>query len=499
MSFDTSDIDKNFSNDILKSYTFNIDVHQSNIVSSKYDSYYQINYDNGLKISLNINGQTYTATTGKSIYFFGNILHDNIKGFTDFNGKYTNDLIGELLINASDGLNDIYICYFISKVDANVGSATDSKNGSISILYKNIITNGQSPPSFYYSDNLPKITVTKTINPLIDGTIPAKQDNGCIVYKVANNPNNNNNDSYVIVFLNPITISDNNIINFISALNSKNYPITKYPSGGDIDIITKQVIETTNSGKSGNSGTSSNPKKSVSSSNPKKSESSSNPNSKDQIYIECTPTGTSGDLSPNIQIPLSSDIMQNIQNSSFAQLCSNMSLFCVILLLCYMSIPTIYKMVISKMGEEEKVNSIYFIMLILFTIILGLFIDFQNTHDINELTISFFLLFLNILIFILTLGQEDELPRYDFQKFLIFISGVIVYLFTSRVLIFWIFCIIITLIILIILTNIKNKNGDNIISSYTRMGHILTWVSLTIIPVFVGLITYIFPSNSEKS
>jgi hypothetical protein len=474
MSFNDADILVN-TIDIIKQFTIQIDLHQSDILTANTDTYYGISYGGGINFTLNLpTKQTYSPTKGGNIYLFGKIIHNNITGYTDFNGKYAKDLIGELVISTSDSSGkNAYLCFFISQVNSKAGNATDQ---SLTNIYNNIIIDSTTKNVVYSPVNATNNNNHIIIQPITDGTIPINQNNdGIIVY------NDATNNSIVIVYLNPITVSNTKLITFISSLSSTTLPspfISNYPSGGNSDIYTL---------KPGSASTTADTSAATA------AIAAANPTSEDQIYIECTPTGSSGDQTPNINIPLSSDIMKDIQNSSFAQLCTNMSLFCLILFICYISIPTIYKMaVIQKMEESDKGNAVYFIMLFIFIVMLGLGMDFKKTHDVNELTIALFLLFLNLLIFILTLSQEDSVPSFNLYSFLVFVSGVFGnWLFTGKILIFWGFLIAVTSAILFSLTRIKKKDGTYVID-IAKMNNILLWVSLTIIPVLVGIILWIF-------
>ena len=486
MSFNDADILVNIK-DIITQFTINIDLHQSEINTTADETYYEIKYGGGVNFTLNLpSGQTYSPTPNNgdnnSIFFFGKVIHDNIAGYTDFNGKYHKDLIGELVISVSDGnKRKAYLCFFISQINKSVGNATDK---SLSNIYDKIITDSNTGNVIYSPVSATNNSNNILIQPITDGTIPTNQNNdGIIVYNDATN-----NNSIVIIFLNPITISNAKLISFLNGLSSTSLPrpfISNFPPDGNKDIYTLKTTSASSSASSASSAL---------------AEASTNPTLQDQIYIECTPTGTSGDQTPNIQIPLSSDIMKDIQNSSFAQLCTNMSLFCLILFICYISIPTIYKMaVIQKMDDSDRGNAVYFIMSFIFIVMLGLGINFKKTHDVNELTIALFLLFLNLLIFILTLSQEENVPSFNLYSFLVFISGVFGnWLFTGKILVFWGFLIAVTAAILFSLTRIKKKNGEYVIDM-KKMNNILLWVSLTIIPVLVGIILWIFKGNSNKN
>jgi len=478
MSFTSNDILFN-QELVLTSSLVNIDLHQTDVISSSKQKFYEIIYNKGVNVTYNAPDKTiYNSTTGGKIYLFGKVIHNNINGITDINGIYSQNAIGELVISTSTGTtngHDIYLCYLIVQVPVN---GTDDKKGSmqgsLTSIYNNIVL--KNDKSFNYSDSNNKKTDNNvtTINPENNGTIPT-QDQGCIIYK------DSVKDCIIIVFLNPITTSNSALINFLKNLTStSDYPFSKYPQNGIPDIHSSKPSTKTSTLTS------------TLTSNLGGSTKNENPKSDDQIYIECSPTGTTGS-----ETPVGSSIINDLQGSSFVQLCTNMVLFFIITGLCYIGIPTIYKTaVVEKMKDNERIYAVWFTLLYLIIIIIGLIIDGKNTGNSTEFIIAVFLAFLSVLIYVLTKDDEIDNSNFSSFEFLVFISSVFSrHMTQSTIIINCLILLFISYFILFGLSFVNDKNGNQIINS-SDINHIIFWIGVTIIPFIVGLLVWIFPSKT---
>jgi hypothetical protein len=472
MSFTSNDILFN-QESVLTTSLVNIDLHQTDVISSSKQKFYKISYNKGVNVTYNAPDSTiYNTTTGGNIFLFGKVIHNNINGITDINGTYSQNAIGELVISASTGTtngNDIYLCYLIVQVPV---SGTDDKKGSmqgsLTSIYNNIVL--KNDKSFNYSDsNNKKIdnNVT-TINPESNGTIPT-QEQGCIIYR------DSVKNCIVIIFLNPITTSNSDLISFLKNLTStSDYPFSKYPQKGIPDIYSSTATTSTTS---------------LSKLESKKNK---KPNSDDQIYIDCSPTGTTGN-----DVPVGSSLVNDLQGSSFVQLCTNMVLFFIITGLCYIGIPTIYKTaVVDKMNDNERIYAVWFTLLYLFIIILGLIIDGKNTGNSTQFLIAVFLSFLSLLIYVLTKDDVIDNSNFSSFEFLVFISSVFSrHMTQSTIIINCLILLFITYFLLYGLSLLTDKNGNKIIDS-SDINHIAMWIGFTIIPFIIGLLVWIFPSKT---
>jgi hypothetical protein len=491
MSFNNGDILLNADENGFTYNLANVDIVQTDIQSLSSDKYYKIGFSNGITLDyIKPDGTRFTVSNkGTAIQFFS-IIHDNIKGITDFNGQYYGKILAEMVISATgttnSGTQNVYLCYLL--VNVPNGSGTDDKNGSITNIFNKLIINSNG--SFNYSDNANKNKQSSVIiDPLRDGTIPSIND--CIIYL-------DDKGGLVIVFTNPITIGTNTkLITFLQSLKTTPDQLptplfSKYPTkGGEKNIYSKRKSNntSTNNIPTTLSQSINNTLASISSSSSSSSSTTSNSSPNDQIYIKCSPTGDSIEKSTYAQVPFDSNLIQDIQNSSFAEFCQHFFFFAAIIIASWFGIPMIYKVaVLEKMEGTDQQYSIIFTLLY-FAFIAFIIFSYGN---FNEWIFAGFILFLGFLIFALTIGMDGSLENFTFDvtDFLTFISKVIGnFLIKTNVIAPIIVVIIIILLFISVLKNIKINNDYLLKDISHTMVMIITFL---FIPFIVGLILWIF-------
>ncbi len=479
----------------------------SNINTVSTTGYYQLSYDS--TTSSNSYQATYyndPATNSNANFkltnlYFYHLLHNNITGVTTDTGKLDN-IIGELVLelNNSTDSTKLYLCFLIQSVSSK---GTDDhiakQGGSISQLYKNIISDPKNTGGIIYKGS--GGTGSATISPSSDGTIPRQDGTGCVIYGNTKNSLNNT----VVVYLNPITVSNPGFISFISGSNISSsttlfdiYPQPITSSGGITTEPSSQILSNTNN-------MSENQKKST-----VLETSVSNALGDEQIYIDCNPTADSnGDAILNSElaynIPLNSTLMQDIQHSSMAQLSSNFLFFGFVVFVAYMGIPRFYNMAIcDKMDKnEDKISAKAFIMMYLLIICVVLFYEGQQNGNMTELLAGSAFVFFTILTYVLISNEENKnkiTGSFNLPQFAGFLTGVMKHLSSSNCFPMMIVLWIILMVILVCLAWIPVKGGKLTRKEAYVAGASITmdqfrdyfcWIGILVIPTIVGTLTWI--------
>jgi hypothetical protein len=470
MSFTSQDfIDPN--NIINYSGLAGMKIYQTDIQSSTFDGYFKVSYNSdktNVISSISSNKTNYKAT---NIYFYS-LIHNNILGVTDdssnpkdANGNKT--INGELIIeNTLEGgdSSKLYLCFLLQKVSSN--PTNHATNGLLSTFYNNIIINSNNAVCYKGDDTCKS---TATINIANNDSIPI-QNKGCISYY------DSNTNSTVIVFLNPITYNriTNNIGNGISKNNDFDITFLKNLKNST-DLFNKYPLNDTDkhlSGINNNSGSSS-------------STTASTTIDDDKIYIDCNPTGESEEKIKTYNLPIHSDLMGDIQNSSISKLLNNFVMFGILLLVSYIGIPKLYNYAVcDKLSDEEQYYARAFIVFYFIVIISSLFIDGSMNGNMTELFMGFFFIFLAIITYVLVLdvGTSSDF-NFNIGTFVTFVVKVIFYIFKPTN-----FAIvsIFEAILIVCYFFMKDKDGNRIIPT-----NIVIWIGLLMIPSIVGLITWI--------
>ena len=484
----------------LNYYLVNMPFYQSDISCNMNSGYYSVLYNYSNNNSSNNYNVIYYNT--KDFYpnynanqlFLYKLIHNNVAGVTDGGKGAIPNLIGELVIQTVNMVDQtpLFLCFLIRSVS---GQATDDVNGqsagSLSNLYNKIIYNGNN--GIQYDTTGSKAV---TISPSSDGTIPSQDTNGCIIYY------DSGSGSIVVLFLTPITVSNPAVISFIAnALTNKTHLFSKYPTGGKTDILSEQSVVYKN--EIANLFTASaDPNATVTTATGATGATSSDggtaPTSgvplvnDNQIYIDCNPTGASEDAIMTYQIPINSDLMSDIQNSSFAKLCSNFALFGIILLAAYIGIPQLYEtIVLNRMHEADDVMySKYFIVAYFMLVATVLFISGNRLNNMIEMVAGFFMVFLAILTYILISNEESKSNRvfddFNVGNFFRFAGSVVQFLAKNCLPIIGVLWAILFVIMTVLLFT-KNSDGKTIVDKqqYWAFGF---WLGIVAIPTVVGLV-----------
>jgi hypothetical protein len=482
--FSQTDIISNPSS-IINYYLVNMNLYQSDIqTTTATDGNYHIRYNRPTANSNNFNVIYYNNLTSENenyivtdVYFY-NLIHDNILGVTDGSqepGSVLN-LIGELVFettNFSGGTvesrnSKLFLCFLIQNANGGNGispsKATDDLNGagtgSIGKMFNNIISDGNGNIVYGSSEK-----GTTTISPSVDGTIP-KQDRAIIYFDSGHN-------ATVVVYLNPITVAVASEIQFLFSMNNHVSPvISNYPSKTEHILNAKTtgtgIVDISNN---------------------------SLYNENSQIYIDCSPTGASKSSITTYNLPINSDLMSDIQHSSFAQLCTNFALFGIMLLAAYIGIPKLYNLAVcEKMDGDQIMYAKSFIILFLMVISLALFAGGNQSGNMKEMIAGFFIIFLTIITYILISNEELAANRsfgnFNMIDFFSFIGGVAGFIFEKCLASIFVLWIILLTILVILSYSAKKDNGEPVITN-TQFRDIMLWVGLVAIPTIVGLLVQI--------
>ena len=445
------------------------------------DGNYHIKYNSPTANSNNFNVVYYNNNTSRNEYYnvtdvyFYNLIHNNIVGVTDGSqepGSAPN-LIGELVFEttnfsggtAKKGNSKLFLCFLIQNANGGNGigpsKATDGPGtGSIGKLFNNIISDGKGNIVYGSSGK-----GTTTISPSVDGTIP-EQDQAIIYFDSAYN-------ATVVVYLKPITVSVDSEVKFIFSMNNRVSPIiNNYPSKAT-HILNSDTTGTGIVDMSNNSLYSEN----------------------SQIYIDCSPTGASESSITTYNLPINSDLMSDIQHSSFARLCTNFALFGIILLAAYIGIPKLYNLAVcEKMQGNDIMYAKSFIILYLMTISLALFANGNQSGNMIEMIAGFFVIFLTIITYILISNEELAANRsfegFNMIDFITFVGGVIGFIFEKCLAGIFVLWVILVVILVILAYAAKKDDGEPVITN-TQFRDIMLWVGLVAIPTMVGLMIQI--------
>ena len=436
----------------------------------------QDKYSKGyVKIAYNGDPTPVTTTINdiKTIYnrtvniYISKLIHDNIIGLTDTNTDPTKSINGEFIIENYNDVNGskLYLCFLLQK--DSVSPTNNSSTGILSKIFNNILFSG--------SDNsiTNKVPNNKNgliqISPINDSTIPYQ--NSCITY-------NDKDNNTIIVFTKPITynnLKNNNTVIFDYLNNLKVLPdITKYPDTNNplTNIISANNNNSINGNGNGNG----------------------NNDDLDNIYIDCNPTGAGEEDIKTYNLPIKSDLMNDIQKSSLSQLINNFAMFGVLLLISYIGIPKLYNITVcDKMNDQDQYYARMFILFYFIVIIFSLFVDGSNNSDMSEMLVGFFFIFLAILTYVLILdiGSSTE-NDFNITTFITFIIEVLKYTFFNyyRLSFMLIFSIILT--ITVCLVKVDDDRGIKQMYIESKQGlRTFLWILLLVIPTIIGLTSWI--------
>ena len=191
--------------------------------------------------------------------------------------------------------------------------------------------------------------------------------------------------------------------------------------------------------------------------------------------------------------------MNDIQNSSIAQLSSNFLFFGVCVFVIYMGVPRFYNMAIcDKMTDDkDRKSAKAFIMMYLLALCIALFMDGQNTGNMTELLAGSAIIFFSIFTYLLISNEERKnnvRDGFDTASFVSFVGGVVRHLFKPNTVITMVFLWIILTAILVSLAFIPNQNGpgaNGAIITMDKFRDYFCWIGILVIPTIVGTLTWI--------
>lgn len=291
------------------------------------------------------------------IYING-LLHNNITGLTTAN----NDIVGELVIEHTNDNNDrkLYLCVFIKQPSGN--SVAIEGNTIDSII--SMITSGNPGDANYLNSADAKggyFNLTKDI--------PTTEK--CIIY--------NSNIDTVIMLSEPITVSSTNTATNILSLDT-NTNLFNISAPTDWSSTTSAASNLKADSDKDN-----------------KNDMLNNP---DEIYIDCKPTGVSDSDIKTYNIPINSEISNNINQLDFMKTSVNFFIFILTIVFIYFTIPALYKMIVinkvisyfnDDLARKTRIRSADIIIVAFFVIyILGSLQFGFNNDDYTSISNGLF-------------------------------------------------------------------------------------------------------------
>uniref|UniRef100_A0A6C0JKS3 Uncharacterized protein n=1 Tax=viral metagenome TaxID=1070528 RepID=A0A6C0JKS3_9ZZZZ len=310
-----------------------------------YGNYYKITYpdDNSdLKLTENVFAYYYNPVY---LYIF-NKLH-SITGLTDID---TNNICGELVIEYEGKYSNkkIYLCVFLKFIDNAPSSNIDQ------------IINMIQPPN----DSDKKTSVD--LNLALDIT---KDNQKYVLYNV------HSDMKAVIVLTEPILINAYSKI-FCSNLTSVTSLFVAIPPNSN--LYKSELNEMSEAAKK-------------------------NPlivNNKDEIYIDCAPTGESNTNIQTYNIPINSTIDTKINQLEFMKTAVNFFIFILTIIIIYFTIPAMFKQIVINNAiklfpdtdqAKKRIRSAEIVIIIFFLIfIFGTLQHGFKKNDYTSLTTGLF-------------------------------------------------------------------------------------------------------------
>lgn len=438
----------------------NMTIYQKDIQHSNADDikYFQVEYTSNRDADIVYSG-THPNYKINSIYIT-NLIHSNIKitNLDTSNGHFKGELIFEAT-NKVDGTK-IFLCFLIAESTEEIKVTKD--NTSLKVLYTDIIKNGDSYAQKYVSS-----TKTASLN-LDTDTIPEQKE--CIIYTDIDG-------NITVVYLKPIVLPVSDIITSYTSTLTTSIPTTKLngPALFTKTPVDSDIVSNISAGIASNI----------------------NPNyqTDQEIYIDCNPTGESAERLTTYNIPIASDLMKDIDKSSFAQLTGNFILIGLIAFMCYVGVPLIYNAaVVDKMEKDDIGYSKYFITGYFVIIIIALF---STGGGIESLMAGLFVTAIAVITYVLISNDESNNNRsinFKIDGFLMFIVGVFKFILKFECIsliigLFIIFLVIILPIRFVAKKKIKENGIEKEVDliSEKEFTAIMAWCSLVVIP-FISVI-----------
>jgi hypothetical protein len=379
-SFNSSFI-KTSDDNINNTYSKPIDIYASDVNEKSTNNgskYYEIiNLDYGSNTCFYYSILKPTNYTAKKVFLFG-LLHNNITGITSSDSE-SNKFIGELVIEHSNinNLNKVYTCYLIKNANSNDNAATVTSSYNASTPY-----NIDDFSNFLLKYNISGDDQVKLLQGLDFNSIIGNSNTNDAKFIYYLDTQNNNN--CIIIYLKPIETTDRQTINFLSKLSKTT----------DLFSINAPIKPNTitGSGSGSGSGVQNGPGGRGGSGN----------NDKNDIFIDCSPTGVSATDIQTYNLPINSELVGNKQHMDFINISIYFIIFTFIILIIYFSVPSLYKKIVidtsnkfSDSAKFDKLTRIRSLDILISVIILitcyYFFTDGFNNNNGNSLIIGLFI------------------------------------------------------------------------------------------------------------
>jgi hypothetical protein len=335
---------------------------------------FQYNFTGGSRRGTFIDINSSTPTYFPSNVFIFKLLHTNIEGIKF--GTNTDDMkqfVGELVIEHTSPATSekSYVCFLLKSSGSDTSAITDIDK----IIYK--------WPNVSITNETPADSITLNLQNIID------------VGKEYINYVDQNTGNNVYVFLTPIFIHESSA-RVIAGYSNK--PVTKMFSidGGSGSSGRKKEKKTAKIGGASNVNT-------------------------DDIYIDCQPTGVSGDEIQTYNLPINSNAMATNGQLDFMKMSINFFVFVLMIGVVYVSMPKLYYgMVINVVynsktkligveNQKKRIRSIdYFISFVLILTIIICFFNGFSSEQTELLTAGLFLFVIYILSFVLIQNKKKK-------------------------------------------------------------------------------------------
>jgi hypothetical protein len=270
----------------------------ASFISSLY--YYRMPYpsDNNTRLTYYDNG-TPIVYKPAYIYIYG-LLHNNITGLTTETDDPKKNIVGEMVIeyNSDANSNSLFLCILLKK--------SPSVSSNMSSIDKII--------NMSNTDISDQQNYTRSVDLNFDIDIPGKQT----FFKYIDTSLFVNN--IVIVLLNPIIISSNDVSTIISKL-SPDTSLFKVSAPNNYLNITAMADNQEN----------------------QNNEDNSTKISKDEIYIDCNPTNDDLKDATTYNLPIGKALSKDIQKMDFMKTAVNFFVFIIGIAFIYGVVPITYK------------------------------------------------------------------------------------------------------------------------------------------------------------
>lgn len=377
-------------------------------IANSANPYYKINYpvDSSAFLVYNDNGM-FSNYYPEKMYLFG-LVHYNITGLTDKKSRTENKIIGEVVIEHKNTTihKTIYLCFFIKQPESSLGSTNSTIDGVV-----NMINSGKEG-EYGYKDSFDKFDLTRDLPP------PTEQ-------KFIKYVDNKDESKIIFILTKPVTVAlpTSKIIQTLTDNPDELFTIT---------APTNYVEQTATASVSPGSTPGSSQAQQPNINGPEEVLGQYN---KNDIYIDCQPTGVSLEHISTYNLPIGSAFSKEMQGLDIMKTSVNLFLFSIGLMFIYFGVPMLFKMtVIDKVlvhisgdiERKKKIRSaeIFALGFLSFFILSSFYYGFQGDGDYELITqglVLFVVLALSVsLIMISKLNKEYLILRSDPDKKIVY-------------------------------------------------------------------------------